>query len=119
MKKLEALRQICATRSPDMPIDNVVWRGHVLHTHAIALPDGVALDDVGPAAGDRIVLAALTRNSVAELLASLWPGDAKRGRAAYWWGRPLSGRRRTFSDVAEADRARADAARLEPSRAIR
>ena len=76
MKKLEALRQILRDAiTPDMPIDDVVWRGHVLHTHAIALPDAPSRwTIVGPAAGDRIVLAALTRNSVAELLASLWPG---------------------------------------------
>ena len=113
MNKMGTYKSILRdTVTPEMDTDDVLWRGLVLHTHSIVLRAELQLDDVRPGPGERSVLSALTRSSVAEVLASLWPPGDKRGREAFWWGQ---GEKVTpyelFSDVPATLRGRADAAK--------
>jgi hypothetical protein len=98
---------------PDGDIDETLWRAWVLHTHSLRLRRDVQLDDVRPVAGgERQVLAGLTRNHLAEMLASFWSPNDQRGREAFWFG---AAHRVTpyelFADVPDEMRARAAAAR--------
>ena len=113
MNKMETYQRILRdTVAPEMETDDVLWRGLVLHTHEIVLRADLQLDDVRPAPGERRVLCGLTRNSVADLLASLGLPGEKSARAAFWWGRANSVTPyELFSEVPEAFRARADAAK--------
>ncbi len=84
MKKLDAFRQILAdTVRTDMSLDEVLLYAVVLHTYRIELAPNVVLDDAYDA--HPIVLSPLTRQSVAVVLASLWEGEAERGKDGFWF----------------------------------
>jgi hypothetical protein len=99
--------------APDGDVDETVWRAWVLHTHSLALRRDLQLDDVRPDAdGQGVVLAPLTRSHIAELLASLWSPNEKRGRDAFWfWEADRVAPYETFADVPDEMRDRAAAAR--------
>jgi hypothetical protein len=99
--------------APDGDIDETLWRAWVLHTHSLALRRDLQLDDVRPDAdGQGLVLAPLTRNHLAELLASLWPPNDKRGQNAFWfWEAHRVTPYEAFSDLPDEMRDRAAAAR--------
>jgi hypothetical protein len=99
--------------APDGDIDETLWRAWVLHTHSLGLRRDIQLDDVRPEAGDeRVVLAPLTRNHLAELLAALWPANDQRGRESFWfWEADRVTPWEVFSDVPDELRDRAAAAR--------
>lgn len=87
MKKINVYTQILGdTIRSNSEIEEVLLRALVLHTHSIALHPGVALGDVKRDFDEsRVVLAPLTRTHVAQLVASLWPSDDKRGQADFWF----------------------------------
>jgi hypothetical protein len=58
----------------------------ILHTHQILLAAGSSLENVQlPAGQAAITLAPLTRTLTAEVIATLYPGDATRGRKDFWF----------------------------------
>jgi hypothetical protein len=90
MKLLDVFRTILRdTISDDLADEDVLMRAVVLHTHSVALPAHLEIDDVleSERSGARFVLAPLTRTHIASLLAELWPSGVDRGRDQFWLSR--------------------------------
>jgi hypothetical protein len=87
MNQLDVYRRILRdTIRVDMPLEDILLRALVLHTHSIALRPDVDLDDVQRNVGELgLVLAPLTRTHVVNLVASLWPKDSEWGREDFWF----------------------------------
>jgi hypothetical protein len=114
MNKLEVHQQVLRdTVRDDMSTVDVVWHMVVLHTHSIALPRGIGLEDVfeRDASEERVILAPLTKSHLSSLAASLWPNDAERSRASFWSMEYSSMAYEVFADIPEGLRDRAEAAK--------
>jgi hypothetical protein len=72
--------------SKDVSPEDLLLHALVLHTHSIVLRDGVVLEDVRLDPHEQqMVLAPLTRNHVAELLATAFGGIGKRASPDFWF----------------------------------
>jgi hypothetical protein len=71
--------------SPEAGSEAVLLYMVLLHTHDIYLKLGVVLEDVAMKDMTKsLLLPAITRRHAAEVVASLWPSDDKKGRDEYW-----------------------------------
>jgi hypothetical protein len=86
MTKMGVFRRIIQdTLTSEMDTIEVLMHGVVLHTHAIRLRPELTLDDVDESGSIRLY--PLTRNGVADVLASCWPSGDERGSPDFWIGR--------------------------------
>lgn len=87
MKKLDAYRKILRDAIQEgMSDKDILMLMVVFHLYAILLHPEVTLEDVhadGQPRGFR--LSPLTRTHLAELFASLWPKDDRRGNKDFWF----------------------------------
>lgn len=87
MKKLDAYRHIMQDAIREgMSDKDILMLMVVFHLYGILLRPEVSLEDVQPDGRLRsILLAPLTRTHLADLFASLWPKDDRRGNKDFWF----------------------------------